>query len=236
MPHLPPSRPIRAITLDLDDTLWPVEPTIQRAERLAHELLHTRVPELLAEWSIERLRERRLAIYTEQPAMRHDFLSIRRLALQEAFRHAGAEDAQSAPLIEEALALFMIERNKVELYPEVLACLERLAARYRVASLSNGNACLVQIGLNHHFHAMISAHAHGMCKPEPAFFRLACSELGCDPAEVVHVGDDVELDVRAAREAGLQAVWLNRTAREWPGDDPPVTVTDLEAFERWLAG
>ena len=51
----------------------------------------------------------------------------------------------------------------------------------------------------------------------------------------MHVGDDIELDVRGARAAGLHAVWMNRTSHAWPGDDVPDTVTDLEAFERWLA-
>jgi FMN hydrolase / 5-amino-6-(5-phospho-D-ribitylamino)uracil phosphatase len=229
------TRTIRAITLDLDDTLWPIEPTIQRAERLAHECITTRAPEVIASWSIERLRERRMAMHAERPELRHDFKTLRRLCLQEVFRDAGSTDAQSAPMIEEMLEVFMAARNKVELYPEVLGCLQRLSERYRIGSLSNGNACLVQIGLDHLFHAMISAHEHGMSKPDPELFHIACRKLGCAPEEVVHLGDDIECDVRGARGAGLHAVWLNRAGAAWPGDDAPVTVPDLEAFERWLA-
>jgi putative hydrolase of the HAD superfamily len=228
------ARPIRAITLDLDDTLWPCEPTIKRAERLAHEWLAGCAPEVIAPWPMERLREKRLAIHAARPELRYDFVTIRRLALQEAFRDSGADDAQSAEIIEGTLDVYMTARNEVELYPEVRACLERLSRRYRIASLSNGNACLVQIGLDHLFHTMISAHAHGAGKPDPAVFHAACRELGCAPGEVVHLGDDIELDVRGARGAGLQAVWINRASHSWPGDDAPVTVADLEAFERWL--
>ncbi len=228
-------RPIRAITLDLDDTQWPCEQTIQRAERLAHEWLADRAPGVIAPWPIERLRERRLAIHAARPELRHDFVTIRRLALQEMFRDSGTDDAQFAQIIEGTLDVYMTARNQVELYPEVLACLERLSRWYRIASLSNGNACLVQIGLDHLFHAMISAHAHGRSKPDPALFHFACRELGCAPEEVVHLGDDIELDVRGAREAGLHAVWINRESHPWPGHDAPVTVADLEGFERWLA-
>jgi putative hydrolase of the HAD superfamily len=227
---------IRAITLDLDDTLWPCEPTIERAERLAHQFLADRAPEVIAPWSIERLRERRLAIHAERLELRYDFVSIRRLALQEIFRDSGADDSQSAQIIEGTLDVYMSARNEVELYPEVLACLQRLSKRYRIASLSNGNACLVQIGLDHLFHTMIAAHTHGSSKPDSALFHLACRELGCAPEEVVHVGDDIELDIRGARGAGMHAVWINRASHSWPGEDAPVTVTDLEAFERWLAG
>ena len=228
-------RSIRAVTLDLDDTLWPCEPTLLRAEHLALEWLTERVPEVIAPWSIERLRERRMAIHAARPELGHDFRTIRRVALEEVFRGAGADDAQSAEIIEGSLDVYMTARNQVELYPEVLACLERLSARYRIASLSNGNACLVQIGLDHLFHATIAAHTHGASKPDPALFHIACRELGCAPGEVVHLGDDIELDVRGARGAGLHAVWINRASHSWSGDDVPDTVADLEAFERWLA-
>ena len=228
-------RSIRAITLDLDDTLWPCEPTLLRAERLTLEWLTERVPEVVAPWSIERLRERRMAIHAARPELGYDFRAIRRLALEEVFREEGADDAQSAPIIEGSLDVYMTARNEVELYPEVRACLERLSTRYRIASLSNGNACLVQIGLDHLFHAMIAAHTHGAGKPDPVLFHTACRALDCAPAEVVHLGDDIELDVRGAREAGLHAVWMNRARHAWSGDDVPDIVADLEAFERWLA-
>jgi putative hydrolase of the HAD superfamily len=228
-------RSIRAVTLDLDDTLWPCEPTLIRAERLTLEWLTERVPEVIAPWSIERLRERRMAIHAARPELKHDFVTIRRLALQEVFRAAGADDAQSAAIIEGSLNVYMAARHQVELYPEVRACLERLSSQYRIASLSNGNACLVQIGLDHLFHAMIAAHTHGASKPDPAVFHIACRELGCAPDEVVQLGDDIELDVRGARGAGLHAVWINRASHSWPGGDVPDTVADLEAFEHWLA-
>jgi 2-haloalkanoic acid dehalogenase type II len=227
-------RSIRAVTLDLDDTLWACEPTLLRAERLTLEWLTERVPDVIAPWSIERLRERRMAIHAARPELKHDFVTIRRLALQEVFREAGADDAQGLAVIEGSLEIYMAGRNQVELYPEVRACLERLSAQYRIASLSNGNACLVQIGLDHLFHATIAAHTHGASKPDPALFHIACRELGCEPEEVVHLGDDIELDVRGARGAGLHAVWMNRGSHSWPGEDVPDTVADLEAFERWL--
>ena len=176
-----------------------------------------------------------MAILAGRPDLKHDFVAIRRLALLEVFREAGADDVQSSEIIDGAVAVYMTARHQVELYPEVRACLERISAQYRIASLSNGNACLVQIGLDHLFHAMIAAHTHGASKPERAVFHIACRELGCAPEEVVHLGDDIELDVRGARGAGLHAVWINRASHSWPGDDVPDTVADLEAFERWLA-
>jgi 2-haloalkanoic acid dehalogenase type II len=227
-------RIIRAITLDLDDTLWPVAPAIERAERRAHERLAEHAPRVAAEWPPERLRELRLSLYEARPDLRHDYLLLRRLALEQAFAQSGSERRRRDSIIGETLEAFMAARNEVELYPEVTACLERLSRRFPLASVTNGNADLSRIGLDHLFRATVSAHVHGTGKPDPRIFHIACRELGCAPQEVVHLGDDAELDVRGARAAGMHAVWINRAGNAWRGDDPPVVVADLIAFERWL--
>lgn len=231
------SRPvtnIRAITLDLDDTLWPSAPTIQRAEERAQAWLAEHAPVVAARWPIDELRALRLSIYNAHPELRHDFLRIRRMSMQHAFEQAGLAGAEERELIEHGLDVFMTARNEVELFPDVSASLTRLSQRYALASLTNGNADVTRIGLSHHFKATISAHAHGTAKPEPALFHIACRELNCAPGEVLHVGDDVELDVRGARSAGLHAVWMNRTAATWAGDDAPHAVTNLSELETWL--
>lgn len=235
--HLPP-RPalpkIRAITLDLDDTLWPSAPTLARAEQRAHTWLAEHAPAVTARWPMESLRALRMDLFKQNPGLQHDFLRLRRMALQQAFAEAGQTSDAAAQTIEDALAVFMTARNEVALYPEVLDCLSRLSQRFRLASLTNGNADVRRIGLGDYFHATISAHAHGTSKPDPALFRIACDELACAPGEVVHVGDDADLDIRGARGAGLHTVWMNRTRIQWTGDDVPVVVNDLVGLERWL--
>jgi 2-haloalkanoic acid dehalogenase type II len=226
---------IRAITLDLDDTLWPSAPTLTRAEQRAHAWLETHAPAVAAMWSIERLRTLRLSIHASRPELQHDFLRIRRLAMHSAFEQAGLSGALAAELIERALDTFMTARNEVDLYPDVRDGLTRLSRRYVLASLTNGNADVMRIGLGHYFKAIVSAHTHGASKPDARLFHIACRELACEPDEVLHVGDDVELDVRGARAAGLNVIWMNRAAGTWVGDDAPTEVRDLLGLERWLA-
>jgi FMN phosphatase YigB (HAD superfamily) len=50
----------------------------------------------------------------------------------------------------------------------------------------------------------------GVEKPDPAIFAVACSQAGCAPAELVHVGDSLATDVAGANAAGAVSVWLNR--------------------------
>ncbi|MBM3340685.1 MAG: HAD-IA family hydrolase [Betaproteobacteria bacterium] len=225
---------IRAITLDLDDTLWPATPTFVRAEQRAHAWLQVHAPAVAAMWSINELRALRMSIYEAQPQLRHDFLRMRRLALTTAFEQANLSGAHAQALIEQALHVYMSARNEVDLYPEVRASLARLKRRYALASLTNGNADVARIGLGEFFSATISAHVHGVSKPEAALFHLACRSLDCAPEQVVHVGDDAELDVRGARAAGLRCVWMNRAAGAWTGADAPVAVKDLLELEQWL--
>jgi putative hydrolase of the HAD superfamily len=228
LPHL------RAITLDLDDTLWPAMPTFIRAEQRAQAWLQSHAPAVAAMWSIEQLRALRMSIFEQRPELRHDFLRVRRLALHSAFEQANAAGGDAGEVIEGALRVYMGARNEVDLYPEVLACLTRLSQRYTLASLTNGNADVTRIGLSHFFKATISAHAHGVSKPDPALFHIACRELACEPGEVLHVGDDADLDVRGGRAAGLHVVWMNRAVGAWAGHDAPAAVTDLLELERWL--
>ncbi len=232
MPRMP--KTIRAITFDLDDTLWPSAPTLVRAEQRAHAWLAEHAPAVAAPWPIDKLRELRLSIYRQHPELHHDFLRIRRMAMHAAFEQAGLTGTAAAELIERVLEVFMTARNEVDLYPDVRDSLARLARRLPLASLTNGNADIARVGIGHFFRAAISAHAHGVSKPDPALFHIACRALGFAPDEVLHVGDDMTLDVRGARDAGMQTLWINRTAAAWEGGDTPNTVNDLPGVERWL--
>ena len=133
-------------------------PTINRAELRAHAWLAEHVPAVHARWSIEQFRELRMAVYQAHPELHHDYLRIRRLAMHQAFDEVGLSGYEAHERIEEALTVFMTARQEVELYPDVLASLQRLSRRYSIASLTNGNADVVRIGLSPYFKVVVSAH------------------------------------------------------------------------------
>ena len=56
------------------------------------------------------------------------------------------------------------------------------------------------------------------------------------PAHVLHVGDDIEMDVVGAHRAGLRSCWINRDGRTWPHAAlrPDLEFTDLAALADWL--
>jgi FMN hydrolase / 5-amino-6-(5-phospho-D-ribitylamino)uracil phosphatase len=120
--------------------------------------------------------------------------------------------------------VFLEARNEVELYPEVTAALARLGGRYALASLSNGNADLERIGLDHLFRVSLNARQIGAAKPERRCFERLAAALALDAHEILYVGDDPLLDVEAARAAGCRSAWMNRRGQVWPAQ---LTAADL---------
>ena len=220
-----------ALSLDLDDTLWPVAPAIAQAEQCLHRWFEDHLPAVAAAWPPPALRALRERIALHCPELAHDFTAQRRLALAHALRASGADETHAGAAFE----VFFAARNAVRCYPDVPAALVRLSARLPLASLSNGNADLVRIGLGAHFSVRVAAREAGVAKPDARIFMLLCRRLDCPPQQVLHVGDDPLLDVDGARAAGLRAAWLNRDGRAWagPGPAPELVFTDLGELADW---
>jgi FMN hydrolase / 5-amino-6-(5-phospho-D-ribitylamino)uracil phosphatase len=215
---------LRALTLDLDDTLWPVWPAIERAEQALHGWLALHAPRCAARYPVTAMRALRDRVARENPHLAHDFSAQRKLSLAAALADSDEDPAHA----EAAFEVFFAGRNQVELYPEVPGALARLAARFPLAALTNGNADLGRIGLRPHFVFELGAREHGRAKPDASIFLAACARLECAPHEVLHVGDDPELDVLGAQRAGLRTAWLNRHDARWAHDEAPdLSVRDL---------
>ena len=203
---------MRVISLDLDDTLWPVAPVIAAAEAALHEWLQERYPRAMQGHNINSMRALRAKIAAQFPEQSHDLTYLRRRALAAQF--IGAGYAESA--CDEALEVFLAARNRVEFFDDVRPALERLRTRYRLFALSNGNADLQRCGLGAFFHGHVSAIAAGAAKPDARIFAALRDMAGVPAEHILHVGDDPITDVVGARQAGMQTAWLNRDARSWP--------------------
>ncbi len=215
----------RVISLDLDDTLWPVGPVIAAAEEELLAWLKAHHPRSMHGHDGNSLRSLRADVASRHPGQRHDLTWLRRQALTEQFAAAG----YVSPPVEEALEVFFCGRNRVALYADVRPALERLRTKYRLFAVSNGNADLARCGIADLFEGHITAAAAGAAKPDARIFGLLLREAGVEPIEVLHIGDDPLADVVGATRAGMQSVWLNREGRAWPSQfAPPLwTVTTL---------
>jgi len=218
-------RAVRAICFDLDNTLWAVEPVLARAERILYEWLGLRYPKIPERFPPERMLEARAALLAENPDRSHDLTWLRR----EALARAAEEVGYIRDVAHEAFATWHAARNEVEPFLEVIPALEELRARFRLATLTNGNADLVAIGISHHFEVNLNAAALGCAKPDPRCYARLSESLKLKPAEILFVGDEPHADVAGPREVGMQTVWVNRTRAEWPAGLPAAdaVITDL---------
>ena len=68
----------RVISLDLDDTLWPVAPVIAAAEKALFDWLKSRYPQAAQGHSVGSMRSLRASIAAQFPKHSHDLSCLRR--------------------------------------------------------------------------------------------------------------------------------------------------------------
>jgi putative hydrolase of the HAD superfamily len=223
---------IRAITLDLDDTLWEIGPVIRRAEAELWQWLALNYPRIPQRVTPDELSGIRSRVAAEHPDKGHDFRFLRKQSLARVALMSG----YSADLVEPAFDVFDAARNRVEFFPDVLPVLEALTRRFRLVALTNGNASLKRIGVRHLFHDVVTAVEAGAAKPARPIFEEAIRRAGVNREQVLHVGDHPENDIEGARSAGLRSVWMNRNGGAWPEhlSQPDAIVTNMSELHDLL--
>ena len=217
---------VKAVTLDLDDTLWPVWPAIERAEKALEHWLQQHAPMTAVLFANASVRDEiRSHLVGTRPELKHNLSALRR----ESIRMALHRSKENPLLAEQAFDVFFAERNRVVLFGDAMLALAFLAARFPVVALSNGNADIKTIGIAPYFRASISAQGFGVAKPDARIFHAAAGAVDVSPEHVLHIGDDPGLDVLGALNAGMQTVWLNRPDHAWMHDSTPhLSVTSLK--------
>lgn len=211
---------IRAITLDLDDTLWAIGPVIMRAEQKLWSWLGENFPKITGAYTPEAAYALREKVIQDHWDQSHDFRFLRKAALEHMARTVG----YSSDLVDDAFDVFDRARNDVELFSDVLPTLEALGEHFSLIAVTNGNANLERIGIRHLFHGVVTAVDVGAAKPAPTIFAEAVSRAGVSAAETLHVGDHPEIDIAGAQEAGLRTAWINRNGDGWPRHVAPPDV------------
>ncbi len=206
---------IKAITFDLDNTLWETDVSILGAERVMHDhLLEVAPAAMMADFSLEAFRATRATVVAEQPDIAHQLTVVRRETLIRWFIERGASRAEAEGLAGEGFRVFYHARQQVEPYPGTEEALAKLASRFPLAAITNGNADLMAMPLGRHFKFSLQAEHFPAAKPDPAMFESALDRLGVPAHACLHVGDDLDHDVRGAQAVGMKAVWVNTRGRE----------------------
>lgn len=223
---------IRIISLDLDDTLWAIQPVIQRAEKLLWDWLAEHYPRIAENWTAEDMIQVRSDVVGDFPDMTHDLRFLRKAVLSRVAASAGYTDE----LVEPAFAVFDKARNEVELFPGVLSELAALSEHYGLIAITNGNANLQTIGIARYFDTIVTSVSAGAAKPSRRIFDDAIRLAGVPAHEILHVGDHPETDIHGAKRSGMRTAWINRSNATWPGEfeEPDVTIRDISDIRDML--
>jgi FMN phosphatase YigB (HAD superfamily) len=258
---------IEAITFDFGNTLVgfrgaSMAAVVREEAILAARLVGCSIRQFEAVWNEERLRQ----FAEDVPEGREADIDVRLIRVLARLRgHAvppvgsrwndaalseGADPGEVEAILQTYADAFV--RN-TPVPPEVGPMLERLAASYRLAIISNWPLSLSldrfveAAGWRRHLVAVVISHRVGAVKPRAEIFQAAARELGVPSGpSILHVGDDMGADVFGAHNVGWKAAWVRTrpedsplpVAPPAPEEEPDFTidsVTELEAALR-LAG
>ncbi|QDY40523.1 5-amino-6-(5-phospho-D-ribitylamino)uracil phosphatase YigB [Candidatus Pantoea soli] len=199
---------IRAITFDLDDTLYDNHPVIRKTALESHAALQAYHP-ALRDFTPAQYQALRDELLAREPEIYHDVSEWRRRSVELALSNVGLPAAEATAGSHEVMKVFHQWRSVVEMPEETHQTLAWLAERVPLVAITNGNADPEKLGISHYFHFALRAGPHGRAKPWQDMYHLAAGRLALPPGQILHVGDDLTTDVAGALRAGLQACWIN---------------------------
>lgn len=209
---------ISVITFDLDNTLWDVEPVIIKADEAQQNWLKEHRPGAVEAFDHEALFAFKKSVWKRHPQLMHHVSEMRIQMLYELQIAAGYGEEEARSGAQQAFAIFLRERHKVVLYEEALGVLEQLSKKFTLGALTNGNADIYKTDAAEYFDFAFLAEDIGASKPHPDMFHAALQQTGVNAANIIHVGDDPEHDIRGAREVGMRTVWVNTQGKAWSGE------------------
>ena len=137
---------------------------------------------------------------------------------------------------------FMSVWQDLSPYPDSLEGLSRLAKKYRLVALSNGEpdylSHLVRNRICFDFDRIISVEEAGAFKPHPAVYRAAARLLDAEPGEIMMVAAH-SFDIMGARACGYRGAYVNRYSLPYEDTEqyiPDFVVRDFSQLADVLVG
>ena len=216
---------IKVVAFDLDDTLWALRPVIMHAEEELSAWLKAELPEL--QYDSQTLGKIRQEVISQEPSLAHRLTELRRQVIEYVLLQSDIPPDDAYRLSQAGMEVFLSARNEIEFFDGALEAIAKLAQRYQLGALTNGNADIQRLGLAQHFSFAFSAEEVGAPKPAPALFHAALAHTECQPGEMVYVGDDPIKDIDPAKRLGLHTVWFKNDKRIEGETSPDRTISRL---------
>ena len=200
---------VKAMTFDLDDTLYNNEPIIRQAEAALNTHLKQYHPKAAALTPTHWQQLKRDAI-TANPTYSSDMGKLRLAVLNAALIHdIPPQDTHTLDAaVQACFDCFYHARSEFDLADDVHKTLSTLSENMTLVGITNGNVNADQIGITPYFDTILHASTSRPMKPSRAMFDEAASFIGDAPENILHVGDNIIKDVYGAINAGFQSAWF----------------------------
>ena len=202
-----PVHPVKALTFDLDDTLYNNEPIIQHADAALNQKIRNDYPALSAMTNDDWFTIKK-ALINKNPKLVSDMGKLRWQTLFTALGKAQLPDTERAQAASELFDFFYAARSDFQVEPDIIAVMEKLAEKVPLVAITNGNVDTDMIGLAPFFSLTLHASVTRPRKPYPDMFEEAIEHLSLPPQHIMHVGDNLIKDVLGAHKVGMQTAWL----------------------------
>jgi HAD superfamily hydrolase (TIGR01509 family) len=200
-------RDLRAVFLDLDDTLSDELHHMRAAYAAALAGLPERLESGVAAAVLDTYMDIGIDLYRrnawdEMP---------REERLKSALQRAGVEPLDLPGQIVEGY--FRNYREGLRLLPGAGRLLD-IASRYRTCLITNGlsdrqREKIERLGLAGRFDHVLISEEFGTAKPDSAIFRRALSLTEVEPHQAVMIGDNALADITGAAALGMHTIWVN---------------------------
>lgn len=181
--------------------IWQAAPTIPYCRRIG-----------ISSW--EGLWARFLGDNSDLEALRKWAPTYRREAWSSGLAEFGVDDPEFA---EKLANLFRKERRSRHIvFPDTEPVLKNLVDTYRLGLITNGASDLQRekiegSGLDRYFDSITISGDVGVGKPDSKIFQAALDGLDVQAENMIMVGNSLKRDIAGAQQAGIRAIWINRS-------------------------
>lgn len=206
--------PVKALSFDLDDTLYFNQPIIEQTEQQLIEYLRHNYAACQQTDKKFWQKAKRLAI-AEDPTLLLDFTLMRHGTLRYGFKQCGLKGSQLEQAVEDGFNEFYRLRSDFTVAKPVTQLLANLAEFYPLVAITNGNVNLDKIGIADYFSHRFHGGIKQTLKPHRAMFDLTAQALDLKAEQILHIGDDFTNDIIGGLKAGFKTAWYaeNRDMR-----------------------
>lgn len=222
-----PTAPLRAVFLDIGDTVMRPNPSWEHVYAIAFEEYGVEVEVEALHAALRRAYHHGGFGFDAAFEASEETSFARTMEIDRAALADLGLDPMPESFFRRLSELFMVTSNW-HVFPDAIPALEALRARgLVVGAVSNWvwqlPELLHALDLVSHFDLIAASSRIGFEKPHPGIFRWALAEARVEPGEAIHVGDHLDADVEGARAVGIEPVLIDRRGRFSVPDIPAGT-------------